>query len=153
MIGGLRRFALPLDTAERHRLVARLASPACSVLDVGGVAGQLAAFLPDALITTINVSEAADVRFDGRVIPYPDRSFDVVTSLDVLEHVDPLERFAHMAECARVAARRVVLSCPLGTPAHEAAERTVAEWYQSVSVASTRSSRSISPTDFRAVRS
>src|SRR5204862_7977920 len=50
-------------------------------------------------------------------------------SLDVLEHIPRGERAAHLAEILRVARGRAVLCCPLGTPAHVAAERALADWY------------------------
>lgn len=124
----LARVRLPLDTWERHVLAARLAG-AVTVLDVGGVQGQLALFLPRARVVTVNVEPPADVLFDGEHVPAEDASFEAVMSLDVLEHVAPCHRMAHVAELARVARRHVVVSTPLGTPAHVAAERELADWY------------------------
>lgn len=45
-------------------------------------------------------------------LPFADRSFDTVISLDALEHVPPGEREGFVAEIARVAARRAVVVCP-----------------------------------------
>lgn len=127
----LKRWLLPADTWERHFFVARFAAGAGTVLDVGGIAEQLASFMPDAEVTALNVGdERADVHFDGLRIPYPDDSFDAVVSLDVLEHIDRGKRAVHLSELARVATRRVVLCCPLGTPEHVAAERELAAWHR-----------------------
>jgi hypothetical protein len=127
----LKRALLPADTWERHHFVAEFAGEAKTVLDVGGIAGQLGSFMPRAQVTTLNVGdEAADVHFDGLRIPYPDDAFDVAVSLDVLEHIESGSRGAHFAELARVAANRVVLCCPLGTPEHVDAERELAAWYR-----------------------
>jgi hypothetical protein len=120
------------DTAERHRIVASLASSPRTVLDVGGVRGQLAPFLPGAEITAVNVSGDGNVTFDGVTLPFPDGSFEAVTSLDVLEHIAPAQRPRHLDECLRVASRVVVLCCPAGTPEHVAAERELADWYAGV---------------------
>lgn len=49
-------------------------------------------------------------RGDVRAMAYPDSSFEVVTILEVLEHMTDSERAA--AECLRVASRFVVASCP-----------------------------------------
>lgn len=118
------------DTAERHQLVAQLVGDADAVLDVGGNAGELRPFLRNvARVEAVNISGTGDRWFAGKVLPDPDNSFDTVTSLDVLEHVKPAERLAHVRECARVAARRVVLCCPFGSAAHMTAERKLAEWY------------------------
>ncbi|WP_217915152.1 class I SAM-dependent methyltransferase [Miltoncostaea marina] len=45
-------------------------------------------------------------------LPFADRAFDTVISLDALEHVPPGEREGFVAEIARVAARRAVVVCP-----------------------------------------
>ena len=117
------RLRLAPDTAQRHRLLAGLAGEAHTVLDVGGVEGQLAAFMPTARVTSVNVDEAAAVRFDGETLPFEDAAFDIVTSADVLEHVAPQGRARHVQECARVARRRVVLCCPSGPRARRGRTR------------------------------
>ncbi len=129
---GVVKLRMAPDTAERHAIVARLAGAPRTVLDVGGVSGQLEPFMPGAQIRSINVSGDADEQFDGDRLPYPDGSFDVVTSLDVLEHIPRPARPRHVAEIARVARDRVVLCCPHGSPAHDAAERDVAAWYTEI---------------------
>jgi hypothetical protein len=120
------------DTWSRHRIVSRLAGSPASLLDVGGVARELAPFLPGTRIVTANVEEGADVIFDGVRLPFPEGSFEAAASLDVLEHVPREQRANHLADLVRVAERQVVLCCPLGSPAHEAAERELADWHQSV---------------------
>lgn len=99
------------------------------MLDVGGVHGLLALFLPEARVTTVNVERPADVLYEGDRLPFGRSSFDAVTSLDVLEHVAPSERVSHLVELARVASRTVVVSCPLGTREHRSAELELARWY------------------------
>lgn len=127
----MRRALLPADTWERHYFVARFAAGAKTVLDVGGIADQLGSFMPAAAVTALNVgAEEADVHFDGLRIPYRDDAFDAAVSLDVLEHIPRANREAHLAELARVASRRVVLCCPLGTSEHVEAERELAAWYR-----------------------
>lgn len=118
------------DTWMRHRIVSRLAGNPRTLLDVGGVAGELQAFMPRTRIVTANVQPGADVLFDGRTLPFGDREFDAVVSLDVLEHVPPAGRQGHLDDIARVARDVVVLCCPLGGPEHEAAERDLAAWHR-----------------------
>jgi hypothetical protein len=118
------------DTFARHSAAAALVEGSASVLDVGGVAGALAAFARGRTVVTANVRPPADVLFDGRELPFDDDSFDAVTSLDVLEHVPPADRSAHIRELARVARELVVLCTPLGTAEHAAAERALAEEYE-----------------------
>jgi len=52
--------------------------------------------------------------YDGYSIPYPDNSFDVVTCIDVLEHVPDYRRF--LKDLCRVAKRSVVISTPNRRP-------------------------------------
>jgi hypothetical protein len=118
------------DTYARHALAARLVGDAESVLDVGGVPGWLARFLPKSRIVVANVEPPADVVFDGRRLPFADASFASGTSLDVLEHIPRDQRPAHIAELARVVRGRVVLATPLGSEEHSKAERELAAWYE-----------------------
>ena len=120
------------DTWSRHRIVSRLAAEPQTLLDVGGVAGELALFMPRTRIVTANVEEGADVIFDGITLPFDDRSFETAASLDVLEHVPRDQRGVHLNDLTRVAESRVILCCPLGSDAHEAAERELADWHESV---------------------
>lgn len=130
MVGWMQKIRMPPDTFERHALVARLAGSTESVLDVGGIKGELKAFLPDATITTINMEgENADEFFDGDRLPFPDDTFDVAVSLDVLEHIPVPGRDNHFVELCRVARRMVIVCCPLGTREHIDAEQAIADWY------------------------
>jgi len=86
------------------------------VLDVGTGDGRIAAALgaarPDLRIEGIDVLVRPDAAipvsaFDGRVIPFPTGSVDVVTLFDVLHHAD--DPGALLSEAARVARSCVVL--------------------------------------------
>lgn len=129
------RLSPARDTDVRHQLVGRLLDlrAGTRMLDVGGVPGRLAPVLTGIEVVTANVAEPADVVFDGRCLPFEDASFDAATSIDVLEHLALGARRGHVDELLRVAASRVVLCCPLGTPEHIAAERELAEWYAALS--------------------
>jgi SAM-dependent methyltransferase len=125
------RLRLPPDTWERHALVAELAGDAPTVLDVGGVPARLSAFLPRSSVTAVNVEPPADALFDGVALPFADGAYDVVASIDVLEHLERERRREHVRELARVARSRVVVCCPLGTPEHARSEAELAAWYRS----------------------
>jgi hypothetical protein len=59
------------------------------------------------------------VTADARALPFPDRSFDVVVALDMLEHVPRSDRSAVLDELARVSRRRLIVGCPTGPRALE----------------------------------
>jgi ubiquinone/menaquinone biosynthesis C-methylase UbiE len=52
--------------------------------------------------------------YDGYNLPFPDKSFDVVTCIEVLEHVEDYSRF--IKELTRVAKRLVFLATPNQIP-------------------------------------
>jgi hypothetical protein len=118
----------PFDHYARYRLaaevVAATAGPGARVLDLGGGPGSLQAFLPAARVTATDIAvpsawhEQAPslVVADGARLPFADDVFDVVVSLDTLEHVVPASRTAFLAEVARVAGSWALVVCPFGTP-------------------------------------
>lgn len=135
MLTALRRTArdralTAADTWERHLVVAELAGAPRTVIDVGGLPGQLAGFLPGASVVAVNIAPPADLVVEPGELPFRDRSIDVVTSLDALEHVPRDERAGFVAELVRVAGKRLVLCCPLGTPEHAAAEAEIQAWHR-----------------------
>lgn len=104
---------LNLEMYARFKLVAdRIAvlgdDPLC-ILDVGGREWFFSAFLPGHRVT---VADLETTGLDGRALPFPPRSFDVVTCHHVLEHVPESDRPALLAELVRVARRRVYLTGP-----------------------------------------
>ena len=70
--------------------------------------------------------------YDGDDLPFDDCSFDVVVSLDTLEHVPPGSRVHFMAECERVARRTLLVAAPYGTPGHSAYEAKLDDLYRDV---------------------
>lgn len=115
------------DKWERLHVLADLVGAARSVLDVGGRGGELAELLPLSEVMSTNIRAPADIVYSGQRLPFSDRSFEAVTSSDVLEHLPPSDRQAHVDELTRVARSRVVIGCPLGSPEHAASERRIAE--------------------------
>lgn len=117
----------PYDLYERHAvaggLLQRLVGPSpATVLDVGGRAALLAGYVPYDVVA-INPDTSGHVVGSGTTLPFADRSFDAVVSIDTLEHLPPAARAPFICECLRAARRGVVMAAPLGSPAHAASER------------------------------
>src|SRR5207302_1278502 len=81
------------------------------ILDVGGTPFNWSLLDVQPRVTIVNMPrarEAFDAQFqsvfaDGRALPFPDRSFDIVFSNSVIEHVGDFESQRHFAsEIARV---------------------------------------------------
>jgi len=113
-----RKFIAGFDTFIRHRIVAAMASKfnPQTILDVGGE-GMLKLFLPQAEITTANV-KSADICYAGENLPLGDNSFDIVVSLDTIEHLSKYKRTDFLRELYRVSKKGFILCAPLGTPEH-----------------------------------
>lgn len=113
----LHRRAVTLPRAERvTQAIADLAGPGRSLLDVGAGDGAIAKAVGerigaervegvDVLVRPKTVIQV--VPYDGTRLPFPDRSFDVVTISDVLHHC--ASPGAVLAEALRVASGVVVV--------------------------------------------
>lgn len=106
--------------------MADLAGGAPHVLDVGGRGSEMARLRPRrTTVVSANIEEPCDVVVAHDRLPFADRSFDAVTSCDVLEHIPPAARDGHLAELVRVARDRVILCFPVWSPQKEAAEHAL----------------------------
>ncbi|KPQ18110.1 MAG: Methyltransferase domain [Rhodobacteraceae bacterium HLUCCO18] len=93
-----------------------LVEPGGDILDVGTGDGQIAKLIaaqaPDTSVRGIDIMARptshipVDI-FDGDIIPHPDKSFDVVSFVDVLHHTDDPRIL--LKEAARVARKAVIL--------------------------------------------
>jgi len=93
-----------------------LVEPGSDILDVGTGDGQIARLIaaqaPDTSVRGIDIMARptshipVDI-FDGDIIPHPDKSFDVVSFVDVLHHTDDPRIL--LKEAARVARKAVIL--------------------------------------------
>lgn len=133
----------PFDQYQRYRLTSDLvqamdtpgAAP-LSVLDVGGSHidfwgrphRPIAEFLPGRQSVTLDVSRnplPGYLRGRGDALPFRNASFDVVCSVDVLEHVPPGARALVVRQTMRAARRAVILAAPFASPEVDRAEALV----------------------------
>ena len=70
------------------------------------------------------------IQATGAQLPFESHSFDLVVLLDVLEHVPPQARSAVLAECDRVARRRIALGFPCDALARDH-DRKLRRWLES----------------------
>ena len=132
---------LSFDLYSRHRILQVVAEsvrrshspPALDVLDVGGFPCYAPRFLPSDRVVVADVIDPNGpapspryVRADGATLPFANGSFDVVSSLDSLEHVPPHRREAYVAELLRVSRGHVLILAPFAQPETELAERVLA---------------------------
>ncbi len=87
--------------------------------EVWGVTHSLDKEKDKPYIYTINVvrdydrqTRRPDLYYDGLHIPFANSSYDIVTSIDVLEHVPNKERMRVISEMIRVAKQKVIIVVP-----------------------------------------
>ncbi len=105
------------------------------VLDVGGHPCDLRFFVPRHRVVVADLPRGGDgpyVCADGAHLPFVDGVFDVVTSVDVLEHVPARKRAQFLSELFRVSRGWVVLGVPRGAREVEEAERAVDAFYRAL---------------------
>ncbi|MDM8084675.1 methyltransferase domain-containing protein [Cellulomonas cellasea] len=124
---------LPFDQYQRYATAARAVEglggwSGRRVLDVGGAPGFLELFFDDAQVAVIDRFGTHGGNFvvaDGAHLPFDDDAFDIVISLDTLEHIPAEFRAAFLSECRRVAQDFVVLSAPHDTEGVALAENAL----------------------------
>jgi len=123
-------FFFPFDVFSRHKIVSLFVNDAEDrILDVGGGVNGLSHFVKnEVIVSNLNVG---DIIADGKNLPLADNQFDIVTSIDVLEHVPKKDRQRFINELLRVAHKKVILSTPLGSDAHNKAEGKLLAYMES----------------------
>lgn len=114
----IKNYSFPYDVYERHKFVSQFIGRNDEVLDVGGELGQLKKFSQTKKIVTANIKGKTDILYNGKKLPLANNSFDKITAIDVLEHIDFKERKNFLDELLRIAKKSIILSAPLGTKEH-----------------------------------
>ena len=121
---------MTFDQLQRYRLAAELIEEVrentpLSILDAGSREGFLGGFLPDDRIIGIDRSDFSGDRFvkgDVLCLPFSDSSFDIVLTLDVLEHIPEMDRLKFLGELKRVSRKAVIVGAPFKSGEVEEAE-------------------------------
>src|SRR3972149_8889391 len=102
------KYFLPPDIYERHKFISGFIGSSKNILDVGGSMSKLPEFTNKCKIATVDVVKPADIIYDGKKIPVGDKSYDIVTSIDVLEHIKSRDREDFVDELKRVAREKTI---------------------------------------------
>ena len=142
---------ISFDLYERYVLLERIGrlfpprEAKYRVLDVGGhtprfwpdfssIAGSL---IPDATVVVLDMVSTSElknyVQANGVQLPFRDQTFDLVCSLDTLEHIPVERRPDFLAELLRVTRDGLYIAFPFDSPSNRWAESVVME-YTSVSL-------------------
>ena len=125
------KLFLPYDIYERHRQIGSLIKNSQSVLDVGGELNQLSQFCkPDKIIVANLQSsmEKSDIAIGKDKLPFSKDSFDVVTAIDVLEHIPKNKRSNFIWQILEVAKDKMILSFPISSEKHNTYEKEIEGW-------------------------
>ena len=122
---------LPFDMYQRYNLISEIiekisVGKKLKILDVGGHPGIISEFLPnhDCIITDLlEVKQKQFVKSSGLLLPFKNKSFDLVISTDVLEHIDPKNRNVFLDEIHRVSKDYLIVGAPFWSKEVEQAEK------------------------------
>lgn len=107
------RYDLSWDRFVRLNAAAeaikKVADRQARILDVGGFDGALALFLPDFEIDLIDPATTSGSIFTAEIAN--DR-YDIVVSIDALEHVHPQRRMEFLDKIASIAGASIILNYP-----------------------------------------
>jgi hypothetical protein len=128
----LYRFAasrLNLDVELRYRAVARIIKglylEKASILELGAGSVSIGRYLRRQVVSVdpalSQIAEPWTIRIlaSGCSLPFADRAWDLVCSIDMLEHIPEESREQALREMVRVARRAIVLAVPTGSHAYE----------------------------------
>ncbi len=142
-----RLLDMPFDQFQRYRAVEEIiqiiksetGKKRLNILDVGGFYKDadgrdtfpLKRFLPKDQITVLDLVKcrlSGYVQGDATAMPFRRGSFDVLTSLDVLEHIKPKKRETFLNNLLRTASDFVILGAPFMSENTVLAEKILSEF-------------------------
>jgi GT2 family glycosyltransferase len=143
--------SLPFDLYERYALTRHLVDllwpkhQALRILDVGGHSSPLKHLIPDQRVVLTDIKPPgtlvpmrlwydAYVQADAICLPFPDRTFDLVTAHDTLEHIPPGARPGFLQELIRVSGGFLIVNGPVYDPETVRAERILARLQRSLAL-------------------
>jgi hypothetical protein len=131
------KLELPFDQYQRYKIVEELVGlirdgRRLRILDIGGHPGFIADFLPgdDTFILDMLPSDGPNyVQGDGARLPFQDSGFDLVVSVDTLEHIPSDQRGRFLEEQLRVSKDCVLLAAPFEDENISLAEQIVNQFF------------------------
>lgn len=134
---------LPFDQYQRHRQAAQIVEAlrgcpgeSLKILDVGGGPAVTQRFLaPNDLVISLDLNPQPgplSLVGDATRLPFTDDTFDVVATLDTIEHLPTDQRLCLIDECLRVAKRGFILIAPIASSEAIAAENLLFEFIRRV---------------------
>jgi hypothetical protein len=131
------KIELSFDQYQRYKMVEELVglirdSRRLRVLDVGGHPGFISIVLPEDdtfVLDTLPPEGSNYTQGDGARLPFKSSSFDLVVSIDTLEHIPPDRRPGFLEEQLRASRDYVLLAAPFEDENVSLAEQIVNEFF------------------------
>jgi SAM-dependent methyltransferase len=131
------KFELSFDQYQRYKMVEELVGliregRRLRILDVGGHPGFISIVLPEDdtfVLDTLPPEGLNYTQGDGARLPFMSNSFDLVVSIDTLEHIPPDRRPGFLEEQLRASRDYVLLAAPFEDENVSLAEQIVNEFF------------------------